>query len=464
MLTLAPRTRFCSEGGFSLVEVLVTALIVALIGTAAATALGAANDLSGDQRYRSEAYLLAQQDQERMMSLSDQQLSGYSQTRPVSYANGYSFTVTSTASFIDTSGSASCTTGASAYYKIVSTVSWSEGSHAAAVTSVNVESTIARPLGNTLMTNVVDQSDTAGLQGVTVTATGPGSATTYVQGQTDGSGCSLLDALTAGSYAVTLSKQGYVDINGNSSPPNLNATVSSTGVTRLNSNPQVMGRAGTINASFATGEADSISWTGAGGTLATTSDPAESTAPAALNTSVTSRSLFPFESAGGSYSNNYTVWAGPCMAMEPPAADLTRASVLPGATASVTVTEPLLDVQTVTYNQAPVQPQAVKLIFTDANAHGCASGTAPSDSWSPEVVPPLTGSQTEPATGWLQYPGQPFMSDLSGANASASGDSGQLEVCAEYHGDWGSISQQSNTNFSTVVALPTIAITSNSSC
>ena len=112
--------------GFSLIEVLVGALMIVLLAGAAATALISTAHTSADQRLRSQADELATQDQERLRGLSDEQLTGLSQTRPVT-VNGSAFTVTSVSTSEDTTGTSSCaSTAAAAYYRIVSTVSWTE--------------------------------------------------------------------------------------------------------------------------------------------------------------------------------------------------------------------------------------------------------------------------------------------------------------------------------------------------
>ena len=140
-----------SDAGATIIEVLVTALITVLIASATAAALITGTHFSGDQRSRSQANALAQQDQERLKGLSDEQLSGINQTRTVTYPNGNSFTVTSVASFLDSTGASSCTSTGVAYYKINSTVSWTEN-YTSRPATVTDESLLSRPVGGDLLT------------------------------------------------------------------------------------------------------------------------------------------------------------------------------------------------------------------------------------------------------------------------------------------------------------------------
>ena len=64
------RRRTLSERGFTLIEVMISALLVTLIAGAVAGALIGNTDFSADQHRRSEAQDLAQQDQERLKGLS----------------------------------------------------------------------------------------------------------------------------------------------------------------------------------------------------------------------------------------------------------------------------------------------------------------------------------------------------------------------------------------------------------
>jgi Tfp pilus assembly protein PilV len=446
-----------SEAGFSLIEVLVSALLVALIAAAVAQALIATSQTSAEQRGRSQADEVAQQDQERLRGLSSQQLNGLNQTRTVTL-DAIAFTVTSTAQFLNASSGASCSGSGTtaAYFRTVSSVNWTANAGRPAVVEASI---ITPPAGGTLLTKVLDQTATP-LAGVTVSATGPDTAS----GVTDSSGCTVLAALATGSYAVTLTDSGYVDVNGNPSPLSTSATVTSTGTaTPSIGNPVKLGQAGSISAPFQatvggvtyTGEADTLSWFGSGtsDTMAVAKSSTPLSAPA---TQISAGNLFPFMFTGPSYAGNYQVWPGRCVQQRPPTAT-DKFTVAPGSNVTTpAVQEPALNVATVNYfngfTTSAVKPAHVKLTYQST------SGTSCTYSWFPTV----TTATAEPTTGWLANPGQPFAT--TGSPASASGQTGTLSVCADYYtgSTFGyrnaTATNITNTSFTALNAVPTIAI------
>lgn len=403
-----------SETGLTLIEVLVTAVIVVLLASATATALISTSHASGDQRFRSQADAIASQDQERLRGLSDAQLNGLDQTRSET-VSGSDFSVRSTATYLDTTGAASCTSSAVAYYKTTSTVSWQENFKSQPPASLSVESVLGRPVGGGLLVQVKDQTG-QWLPGVSVGAVGPDTQ----NGTTDSNGCILFASLTPGGYTATMARPGYVDQDGVSAPT-ATATVTGTGVQSPSSLPIYMGPAGSIVGSFTTstagvsGEADGISWSGSGTTPAAMTrgfGAAPSSAPSAPAPTLTTGSLFPFYRSVGTvgYTNNYVVWGGRCAGQQPPTG-YTPASVNPGQTGqAVDVSEPLLSVgPTTAVGLGAVKPAHVKLTFTSS---GCT------DTWSAPIAAVTT---MPPVTGWLANPGQPY------APAST------LSVCADYN-------------------------------
>jgi type II secretory pathway pseudopilin PulG len=428
----ASRARFAtrygplrSNAGFTLIEVLVTALIVILIASATARALISTSHASGDQRLRSQADAIASQDQDRLRGLSDAQLNGLNQTRPET-VSGAPFTVLSKATYLDTTGATTCTTNSVAYYKISTKVGWGpeafNSNAPAANTSLSVESILSRPVSGGLLVQVKDQKG-AWLPGVSIRAVGPDTqASTTQASTTDTNGCVLFAGLTAGGYVATMTDSGYVDQNGNSAPT-ATATVTGTGVQAPSSLPIYMGQAGSIIGSFTTsttgalGEADGISWSGSGTSPTAMSNgfqTAPSSAPAAPLTTLTTGSLFPFYRSVGTvgYANNYVVWGGRCAGQQPPSS-YTSATVNPGqAGQAVPVQEPLLFVGPVNVGGTPVRPAHVKLTFTSTG-----SSTSCTDTWSPTLA---AGTTMPTATGWLANPGQPY----AGTNA--------LTVCVDY--------------------------------
>lgn len=459
-----------SEGGFTLIEVLVTALIVVLLASATASALISTTHTSGDQRIRAEANALAAQDQARLRGLSDEQLANLtgaaaSHTATVS---GTTFTVASSAAFQDASGNSSCTSTAQDFYKTSTTISWTEA-YSQGTQSVSVDSMLSRPVVGILQNAVTDQTGAA-LPGVAVTAA-PATGTTGLVGQsgtTDTAGCAVFTAMTAGSYTVTVSKSGYVDqtaVSAPSKPASVVATGTPAGTTF------VLGQAGAIAATFRSsqstaapsygGEADALSYSGSGTTGNVSQPTTLGNSQVAATALTTSTSLFPWTtSAPGStpsYTNNYTVWAGKCSFQQYPntgGSTYQLATVNPGLVASTTVQEPFLSIPTLQYTVSgttkTTQPSDIVLTYR--------SGTC-FDSYKATVAASANGTSgyggTAPTTGWLANPGQPYA------------PSGDLTVCADYlrAGAYKSgTATVANTSMTSANTLPAITMSTTGAC
>jgi type II secretory pathway pseudopilin PulG len=453
--------RAAGEQGFSIIEVLASALVLAVLSSAVAMALIGNARFSQVERERSQANAIAQQDQERLKGLSAQQLSTLqsqgSQTRAVTLGNT-TFSVQSTAQFLNSSGNTSCGSssgGAAAYYNVGSKVTWGTSAN----NKVAESSLITPPVGGILLTQIADQTG-AGMSGVNVAASGPDQA----WANTDSSGCAVLSGLQPGNYNLTVTDNGYVDVNGNPSPLNLAATVAGTGpAPPSGGNPVVIGQPGAISATFQTAGtstpqyADGFGWYGAGSNYQMPApDSYGPVSPATqLPAGGGTQQLFPFAFTGPSYANNYSVWAGTCPQMQPPAASVTKASVGPGSNQTVALAEPALKV-TVTYaglfQQAKqVKPNDIRITFQSGDG-SCT------DTWSAPVNPNAATS----GQNALAYPGQPYASNTSGPNAP--GGTGTLSVCADYSPNGstyyrGSATGVTNANFSSATSVPTIALT-----
>jgi type II secretory pathway pseudopilin PulG len=424
-----------SQAGFTIIEVVISAVLVALIAGATASALVATSDLSGDQRRRSQADEIAQQDQERLRGMSAKALATLNQTRTVGPYEGTNYTVVSTGKFLSNTGVSSCASsgvGAAAYVLVTSDVNWSANRRA----HVTEQSLITPLAGGTLLTNVKDQNN-APLSGVTVTADGPDTESA----NTDSGGCTVFGGMTTGDYDVSVTLANYVDPDGNASPniPSRPATVSGSGTSFPTPNPFKLGQAGLISAFFKTQigattytdqRAPALSWANPGMTnsrsspISATGSPPKVVPTAQVNSPLSPFQLYPFNNGtAGVYTNNYTVWAGSCdMDMPPLAADQSKATVGPGGWAILndggTPVSPRIKMPALILNVLwkpnssttpfAVTPAAVKI--TD----GCGQ------SWWPDVRTP--SAPTSPL-GQLNYPGQPYAPDVTGQ---------RLEVCADY--------------------------------
>ena len=461
------RARVASEGGFTLIEVLVSAVLVLLISAAVAEALVTSGDFTGYTRNHAEANVVAQQDEERMKSMSDSQLTALHQTRTVTL-NNTKYTVTSTATFLSATGGSSCTTKSAAYFKLNSTVTWS-GAVGGTGKSVTEESLITRSLAGSMVATVNDETANP-LANVNITATGQ--TTGYATGAlTDQNGCVAFSGLPTDGYTVGYTDLGYVDVNGNSSPTQTQA-VNQTSTASVNT--EVMGKAGSVSSTFSTMNSSHValgfpgyelSYFGSGngnkmsvaktvGSQTTTMTPLNAT------------SLFPFWSPSTTYTNNYQLWAGKCeqeQPLQPPTGDNT-ATVMPGAAGTApgggqpVVGVPAIDVAA-KWNGAFVTP-GVKVIFA-----GSGTGGACSDTWS-NVAP--VGSEQVGGVTYGVYPA-PFASNAAAGQptASASGDPGTITVCVQATNAGitrhETSASMTNTNFTTPTRAPVMDVKTDSS-
>ena len=477
-----------AQDGFTLIEVLVAALLVLIISAAVATALISSTDFTGHERNQSQANAVAQQDQERMKSMSDSALTSLNQTRTVTL-NNTQFTVVSTATFEAANGTSSCSSGSNAYFKLTSTVT-SVATFGNPAQTVTEETVITRPLAGTLLVKVGDQTGTA-LSGAAINISGQN--TGYdASATTDVNGCVAFAGLPTDGYTITATDPGYVDPNGNPSP---SQAASVTQTTVANPPAFVMGPAGSIKVGFIS-KGTSVTYSGTSGyelsyygsgggssmsTNACLIPPATPCTgvgnPPAFTASTvapnfTPGNMFPFYLGSSSqYANNYQLWAGACEQEQPlqPPAGTGFASVTPGMAASLgtpdaVVAEPAIDVA-ITYGGVAKVPAHVVILFTGKNATGSVTCT---DTWRP---PAALGSEIVSGTTYYTYPA-PFASTAAKGStspmASNTGDAGTIQVCADYNPGSGSrkvtttAGTQTVTNFNAPTVIPTIAITSGS--
>ena len=429
------RARLASERGFTLIEVLVSALITTLIATAVAGALITNTDIIANQNSRSQAETLVEQDQERLKGLSAEQLDNLSQNYNVT-VGGAIYAITSKAWYLNSTNGQSCTAAggtAATYFKTISTVTRTNAAGKTATLATD-ESVITPPAGGSLLVQFHDQTASP-LAGASLSATGPESDA----GTSDTNGCVVFSALDPGAYNLTYTDLGYVDPNGNASPLSDTATVASTGIASPGKgNPIELGQAGGLTGNFKmtvgspanTAYAGGLSWFSSGGAgipMASyrTNDLAGGTTASSISTTnvagTTGTGLFPFVSSQNpaTYTNNYQVWAGACRQEQPPTGS-DMFTVAPGSTQTQPIQVPTLQL-TVKQSSSAVTPTDVKVTFT-------SSDSSCSDTWG--SMTPTTSGTAGPSGSW--YFGVPFAtSATTGSNASASGQTGSLTVCAD---------------------------------
>lgn len=306
------RLRLEDESGFSIIEALVAALVLIIASIGIFGALEATGTAGAQEKYRSQAYQLAQEDQARLRGMKVTQLMTYNNTRNVT-VDGDQFTIASASRFVtDSTSTQSCDTGTAAadYLAITSTVTWpSIGTRPA----VKIESVIAPPNGSFeedrgALAVAVRDATGAGIPGIGLTGTGAGA----FSGSTGSNGCSIFANLPEGSYTLTPAASGYVDKDGlaaSSVPASVLAQATNSVALQLD-------RPGSIDTTFQT--KDPVT----GNTIASTADTVTVSntgmqGPKVYGTAgsraakVTASPLFPFTSddivyAGACSTNNPT--------------------------------------------------------------------------------------------------------------------------------------------------------------
>jgi Tfp pilus assembly protein PilV len=221
------------EDGFALIEVLVSALVLAIAAAGVLSLLQATTRSAAAERQHTEAYSLAQEDQARLRSLRLSTLNRISVENPSlsehKYTlNGTVFTVKSEGAFINNSTRqpSGCTSGETAadYVRITSTVSWTGHEPITLQSIVSPSNGSLDPKHGTLVITAKKVGSIA-LPGVGLKGAGPGT----FSGTTDSSGCANFTDLPAGNYEVTPSGTNLVGLDG--LPPHVEKIGVSEGTT-----------------------------------------------------------------------------------------------------------------------------------------------------------------------------------------------------------------------------------------
>lgn len=347
-------------------------MVLIVISLGVMSALDGANATSGTDRARSIAAGVAQQDQEKMRSLSLVNLSNYRNTATQT-VGGVPFTVASAADWVaDSSGAPACTAGNTVadYLKITSTVTWPQmhKSRPTVITSlVSPPNGSFGPAQGSLVMQLRDR-DANGVSGVAVSAAGPTTAS-----QTTGStGCVLFAYLPVGNYTVTLPGALCVDRAG-TQPPSATATVASETMTSLTIDCDLPG---TINASFDTKPSWSATPIASKGRYLAVSQSGlpspgrRSFGDGSAQNAITANRLFPFTDGYNVYSGNCagadpTTWG---QTVQPPTAGQI---VNRGVSYAPTIRQPALNL-TITKAGVPLSAATVRVTPTTA---GCAGPT-----------------------------------------------------------------------------------------
>jgi Tfp pilus assembly protein PilV len=398
-----------SEQGSLLIEVLVAAVLVAVMAAALFGAMDSSARVSALSKARAGAASLAQDDQERLRSMAVAQLSNLRQTQPPIVVDNITYRVDSRADWIrDATSSTDCSASAAAdYLKITSTVTATGMPQLKPVTVVSQ----VTPAPGTFNANQgslavqVRDLDGHAVPGATVSITGTASDSDV----TDDNGCVFFGYKPVGGYTVQATKGGYVDPDGNAQP-RVGANITSQ---QVSTKPMTLGQAGSAVVNFKTKAMNSDGTTTLQDSFQTalslrntnvqgsnsTNDPTDKagyrlfTASPATK-SITASNLYPF-------SNPYSAYAGDCTGNDP-AGSVSPLTVSPGANPTQDVVVPSLNVQSLRAGVATNARVEIKSVTPSP----CVSKT-----WFVNTV------TTRGATGLLADPGLPY---------------GSYQVCADF--------------------------------
>ncbi len=305
------RSRLAAQEGDTLIEVIISVALISMVVIAVLFGLDSTNRATSASRARSQADVLAQEDEEQLRSEPVRRLDEIERTKEVKLG-ATTYTIKTTSKYIaDATSTASCTSSVAKadYLKTISTVTWPSMGPGGGVIETGV---ISPPADSALIVQVEESGNP--LPGSTVDAIGPAPSASKYELETSANGCAVL-ALSPGEYTINVSKTGYVDPNGYA---NTDADSSTTQSVYLPAETTLkegynLGRAGNVKVKFSN----------AGEPLVTQ----EGDSFVIYNTGMSSYRTFPEPSIVGTYkptiespgtvfpfTTNYTVYAGTCEA------------------------------------------------------------------------------------------------------------------------------------------------------
>jgi Tfp pilus assembly protein PilV len=337
-----------SEAGFALVETLVSAALLVVIALALLAGADRATSTAGQNRARSTAAAIAEQDQERMRSMPVTALSNYHPLARTVPAGAVNYSVASRADWVrdSTATTASCTdTGQADYLRITSTVTSNIAGKS--IKPVAMSSIVAPPVGSfdpnqgTLAVLIKDSADRP-VVGMNVSIAGG----TSLSDATNSAGCAVFAYIPKGQYHVLLNTPGWVD-PANVTPVDFLATVSASSVTVASHNYDRAVKVAVSYETWVSGAAvASQGWgaTAAQNTTAGLISSFKATAPP--QTTVDATSLYPL-------STGYKFYAGECAGATPETPISNWFTTVPGS-GNVLTPAPGATNGTVTVRQPPL--------------------------------------------------------------------------------------------------------------
>jgi type II secretory pathway pseudopilin PulG len=205
------------EDGFIIIEVLVSALILAIVAGAVLTLITASTRGAAVQRDHGVASDVAQADQARMRLMTLTEISGVETKERTETRNGTVYTVKSERVFVNNAaGTATCASSSSKpdYVQLTSTVSSSSMVHPVVLQSVVSPSSGSLDENNGTLTVKTANAQGESVSGIAVTATSTAAGTRTTT--TGAEGCANFVSAPSGSYEVTYSSTSLVNTKGES--------------------------------------------------------------------------------------------------------------------------------------------------------------------------------------------------------------------------------------------------------
>jgi Tfp pilus assembly protein PilV len=208
-----------SEAGFALIEVVVSAMVLAIVALAVLSGIDAANGASAREKARAVAANLAERDQERLRAMPVALLKD-PPAMPPTEVDGVVYTIKSETRWItdDLGGEPSCgsATNQVEYMQIRTTVT-SKYVNGKKLKPITVDSLVAPTQEwvedhGTLAVKVVDRTNVKGVAGIPVAAVS--TSFTPPTAVTDATGCAVFKSVPIGSYTLRLNTAGYMNRDG----------------------------------------------------------------------------------------------------------------------------------------------------------------------------------------------------------------------------------------------------------
>jgi prepilin-type N-terminal cleavage/methylation domain-containing protein len=220
--------RLEADAGMTLIEVVVALLVFAIIASGVVAGMTTVARMTGDDRSRVVAANLAAEQTDLARAIGDPfklKASTTTQSFPTADGSTQTFTIARTVSWVSSSGAdISCGSSTNLFFMRVHVLVTWDGE---LPTTVPVETdTILAPAGRitdpttgTIAVSVVgaDGKGRAGVN-VSVVPSSGGAALSAQPAPTDVDGCTYVPKVAPGTYAVTISASGYVDVNQDPSP------------------------------------------------------------------------------------------------------------------------------------------------------------------------------------------------------------------------------------------------------